>query len=117
MYNKIKEKETSFDVILMSGAAFGHILTHKCHSELKKDIVYLGGSIQEMFGIASKREKRQDLLRPMNIGLRKYQMSIFQKIVFHLKADVFGKIQMLIFIQLSGNKSLTLLFEPFHILG
>ena len=63
MYNKIKEKETSFDVILMSCAAFGHILTHKCHSELKKDIVYLGGSIQEMFGIASKREKEAGFIK------------------------------------------------------
>ena len=63
MYNKIKEKETSFDVILMSGAAFGHILTHKCHSELKKDIVYLGGSIQEMFRIASKREKEAGFIK------------------------------------------------------
>jgi hypothetical protein len=63
MYNKIKEKEDSFDVILMSCAAFGHILTHKCHSELKKDIVYLGGSIQEMFGIASKREKEAGFIK------------------------------------------------------
>ena len=57
MYNKIKEKEDSFDVILMSCAAFGHILTHKCHSELKKDIVYLAGSIQEMFGNSFKTRK------------------------------------------------------------
>ena len=63
MYNKIKEKEDSFDVILMSCAAFGHILTHKCHSELQKDIVYLGGSIQEMFGIASKREKEAGFIK------------------------------------------------------
>ena len=63
MYNKIKEKEGSFDVILMSCAAFGHILTHKCHNELKKDIVYLGGSIQEMFGIASKREKEAGFIK------------------------------------------------------
>jgi hypothetical protein len=63
MYNKIKEKEDSFDVILMSCAAYGHILTHKCHSELKKDVVYLGGSIQEMFGIASKREKEAGFIK------------------------------------------------------
>lgn len=63
MFNKIKEKKDEFDVILMSCAAFGHILTHRCDTELNKDIVYLGGSIQELFGIASKREKEAGFIK------------------------------------------------------
>ena len=63
MFNKIKEKKDEFDVILMSCAAYGHILTHKCDVELQKDIVYLGGSIQEFFGIASKREKEAGFIK------------------------------------------------------
>ena len=56
------EKKDEFDVILMSCAAFGHILTHKCDTELNKDIVYLGGSIQEMFGIWFKISYFQGLI-------------------------------------------------------
>ena len=62
MWNKIKEKD--FDIALLSCAAYGHILTHKIHSELKKDVIYVGGNIQEIFGIASKREKEAGHIKP-----------------------------------------------------
>lgn len=62
MWEKIKEKD--FDIALLSCAAFGHILTHKIHSELKKDAIYVGGNIQEIFGIASKREKEAGNIKP-----------------------------------------------------
>ena len=92
MFNLIKENKDNFDIVLLSCAAYGHILTHKVHSELKKDSIYVGANIQEMFGISSKRERKLDLLKKMSIGLEKYQMNMFRKIVFHLKEDVFGKI-------------------------
>lgn len=61
MFNKIKEID--FDIAILSCAAYGHILTHKIHSELNKDVVYIGGNIQEMFGILSKREKEAGFIK------------------------------------------------------
>lgn len=46
-----------FDIALLSCGAYGHMLCHKIDAELKKDAIYVGGSIQELFGIISKREK------------------------------------------------------------
>ena len=45
-----------FDIALLGCGAYGHMLTHKIHSELKKDAIYIGGPITNFFGILSTRE-------------------------------------------------------------
>lgn len=71
MYNKIKEKQDMFDIVLLSCAAYGHILTHKVHAELKKDSIYVGANIQEMFGISSKREREAGFIKENEYWIRK----------------------------------------------
>jgi hypothetical protein len=55
MFAEISQIE--FDIALLSCGAYGHMLCHKIDAELKKDAIYVGGSIQELFGIVSTREK------------------------------------------------------------
>lgn len=50
-------KNTDFDIAVLGCGAYGHMLCHKIHTELKKDAIYVGGSIQTLFGIISSREK------------------------------------------------------------
>ena len=70
MFNLIKEKSDNFDIVLLSCAAYGHILTHKVHSELKKDSIYVGANIQEMFGISSKREREAGFIKENEYWIR-----------------------------------------------
>jgi hypothetical protein len=46
-----------FDIALLGCGAYGHMLCHRIHTELGKDAIYIGGSIQTLFGILSKRER------------------------------------------------------------
>jgi len=55
IFNQIKDID--FDIALLGCGCYGHMLCHKIHSELNKDAIYLGGSIQTFFGILSSREK------------------------------------------------------------
>jgi len=50
-------KQIDFDVAILGCGAYGHMLCHKIHTELQKDAIYVGGSIQTLFGIISSREK------------------------------------------------------------
>ena len=59
VFNDIKDID--FDIALLGCGCYGHMLCHKIHSELNKDAIYLGGSIQEFFGILSSREKSSGL--------------------------------------------------------
>jgi len=70
MFNLIKEKSDNFDIVLLSCGAYGHILTHKVHSELKKDSIYVGANIQEMFGISSKRERDAGFIKENEYWIR-----------------------------------------------
>jgi len=63
VFNEIKNLD--FDLVLLGCGCYGHMLCHKIDSELKKDAIYLGGSIQTIFGILSQREK-QDTNLPVN---------------------------------------------------
>ena len=60
MFNEIKAQD--FDIVLLGCGCYGHMLCHKIHSELNKDAIYLGGSIQTIFGILSAREKEHSNL-------------------------------------------------------
>ena len=60
IFNKIKEID--FDIALLGCGCYGHMLCHKIDSELNKDAIYLGGSIQTIFGILSSREKEHSNL-------------------------------------------------------
>jgi hypothetical protein len=55
IFEEIKKQD--FDIALLGCGAYGHMLCHRIHSELGKDAIYIGGSIQTIFGILSKREK------------------------------------------------------------
>jgi|LauGreDrversion4_2_1035121.scaffolds.fasta_scaffold599521_1 hypothetical protein len=55
IFNEIKNIE--FDIAILGCGAYGHMLCHKIDSELNKDAIYVGGSIQTLFGILSSREK------------------------------------------------------------
>jgi len=58
MQNCFEEiKKIDFDIALLGCGCYGHKLCHLIDSELKKDAIYLGGSIQSFFGILSTREK------------------------------------------------------------
>ena len=46
-----------FDIALLGCGSYGHMLTHKIHSELGKDAIYVGGTITNLFGILSTRER------------------------------------------------------------
>jgi len=50
-------KKADFDIALLGCGAYGHMLCHRIHAELGKDAIYIGGSIQTIFGILSKRER------------------------------------------------------------
>lgn len=54
IFKEIQTKD--FDIALLGCGAYGHMLTHKIHSELKKDAIYIGGPITNFFGILSTRE-------------------------------------------------------------
>ena len=60
IFNEIKEID--FDIALLGCGCYGHMLCHKIHSELNKDAIYLGGSIQTFFCILSSREKKHSNL-------------------------------------------------------
>uniref|UniRef100_A0A6C0E1S4 GT-D fold-like domain-containing protein n=1 Tax=viral metagenome TaxID=1070528 RepID=A0A6C0E1S4_9ZZZZ len=51
-------KQIDFDIAILGCGAYGHMLCHKIDTELNKDAIYVGGSIQTLFGIASSREKQ-----------------------------------------------------------
>jgi hypothetical protein len=55
IFNEIKKFD--FDIAILGCGAYGHMLCHKIHTELKKNSIYVGGSIQTLFGIISSREK------------------------------------------------------------
>tara|TARA_Y100000816_G_C26096772_1_gene580568 strand:- start:708 stop:1637 length:930 start_codon:yes stop_codon:yes gene_type:complete len=55
IFNEIKSQD--FDIALLACGCYGHMLCHQIDSELGKDAIYLGGSIQALFGILSNREK------------------------------------------------------------
>ena len=55
MFEEIKQVD--FDIALLGCGAYGHMLCHRIHTELGKDAIYIGGSIQTIFGILSKRER------------------------------------------------------------
>jgi hypothetical protein len=50
-------KKIDFDIAVLGCGAYGHMLCHKIDKELNKDAIYIGGSIQTLFGIISSREK------------------------------------------------------------
>jgi hypothetical protein len=50
-------RNIDFDIALLGCGAYGHMLCHRIHEELNRDAIYIGGSIQTIFGILSKREK------------------------------------------------------------
>jgi hypothetical protein len=55
--------EIDFDIAILGCGAYGHPLCHKIDNELKKDAIYIGGSIQTLFGILSSREKNANKLK------------------------------------------------------
>lgn len=55
VFNQIKNID--FDIALLGCGCYGHMLCHKIDGDLNKDAIYLGGSIQTIFGILSSREK------------------------------------------------------------
>ena len=50
-------KKADFDVAVLGCGVYGHMLTHRIHSELNKDAIYIGGCVTNLFGILSTREK------------------------------------------------------------
>jgi len=58
-----KIKKIDFDFALLGCGAYGHMLCHKIDTELNKDAIYIGGSIQTIFGILNKREKNHSNLK------------------------------------------------------
>ena len=56
IFNEIKTID--FDIALLGCGSYGHMLCHLIDKELKKDAIYIGGSIQTIFGILSSREKK-----------------------------------------------------------
>jgi hypothetical protein len=55
-------KHIDFDLVLLGCGCYGHMLCHKISEELNKDAIYLGGSVQTIFGILSSREREQSNL-------------------------------------------------------
>jgi hypothetical protein len=55
IYEEIKKAD--FDVAVLGCGVYGHMLCHLIHTELKKDAVYIGGCVTNIFGILSSREK------------------------------------------------------------
>ena len=56
-------KQIDFDIAILGCGAYGHMLCHKIESELGKDAIYVGGSIQTLFGIISSREKEHGKIK------------------------------------------------------
>jgi hypothetical protein len=56
-------KQIDFDIAILGCGAYGHMLCHKIDKELKKDAIYVGGSIQTLFGIISSREKEHGKIK------------------------------------------------------
>jgi len=56
-------KQIDFDIAILVCGAYGHMLCHKIDTELKKDAIYVGGSIQTLFGIISSREKEHGKIK------------------------------------------------------
>ena len=56
-------KQIDFDIAILGCGAYGHMLCHKIDTELKKDAIYVGGSIQTLFGIISSREKEHGKIK------------------------------------------------------
>lgn len=56
VFQKIKLCSDNFDIVLLGCGAYGHMLTHKIHTDLNKDAIYVGGTITNLFGILSSRE-------------------------------------------------------------
>lgn len=61
IFNQIKTLD--FDIALLGCGAYGHMLCHKISEELCKDAIYVGGSIQTLFGILSTREKQHGKIK------------------------------------------------------
>ena len=61
IFNEIKKID--FDIAILGCGAYGHMLCHKIDTELKKDAIYVGGSIQTLFGIISSREKEHGKIK------------------------------------------------------
>ena len=55
LYGEIEGKD--FDIAILGCGTYGHPLCDWIDSRLGKDAIYLGGSIQTIFGILSKRER------------------------------------------------------------
>jgi hypothetical protein len=68
IFEKVREKE--FDIALLGCGAYGHMLTHKIHTDLHKDAIYVGGGITTLFGILSTREKKYTDLIPNEYWIR-----------------------------------------------
>jgi len=56
-------KVIDFDIAILGCGIYGHILTNNIHSILNKDAIYIGGSIQTLFGILSSREKNHGAIK------------------------------------------------------
>lgn len=55
IFEEIKRQD--FDVAVLGCGVYGHMLTHMIHSQLKKDAVYIGGCVTNLFGVLSTRER------------------------------------------------------------
>jgi hypothetical protein len=55
IFEEVKTK--NFDFALLGCGAYGHMLCHRIHSELGKEAFYIGGSVTNLFGILSTRER------------------------------------------------------------
>jgi len=62
IFDLIKEKD--FDIAILGCGSYGHMLCHRIDNDLKKDAIYVGGNIQEMFGILCEREKNAGFIKP-----------------------------------------------------
>jgi hypothetical protein len=56
-------KQIDFDIAILGCGAYGHMLCHKIDKHLNKDSIYVGGSIQTLFGIISSREKEHGKIK------------------------------------------------------
>ena len=64
IFNEIKTID--FDIALLGCGSYGHMLCHLIDKELKKDAIYIGASIQTIFGILGSREKKNCGNLPIN---------------------------------------------------
>jgi len=56
LFAEISAKD--FDIAILGCGTYGHPLCDWIHTKLQKDAIYLGGSIQTIFGILSSRERK-----------------------------------------------------------